>query len=359
MKGSIRIIMAERKKSFQFQSDEIAAFCDQIAILLNSGIPIYEGTFIMSEEVEHGETKRILTQIDAQVKENKPLFQVLEDTKAFPAYMVSMVRVGEVTGKLEDVMILLARYYEREGRIKSNIRTVISYPLMLFCMMAVVLAVLVSKVLPMFQKVFDELNVDAAKTSGDFMTAGMTAGKVVAAIMAVIFVIAAVLILWYGTKTGKEKLNAFAGSFILTRGISQKLATGQFISSMSLMISSGIETVEGLELAREVVKNPAVSKKIDQCLTYVDQNDTLAEALNKCGLLKGIQGRMVLVGSRTGSMDAVFQKLSNQYDEEIEENLSRVSSGIETGLVITLSCVVGAILISVMMPLVSIISSIG
>lgn len=352
--------MAENKgKSFQFQSDEVAAFCDQIAILLNSGIPIYEGTYIMSEEIEDGETKKILTQIDQEVKENKPLFQVLDDTKVFPAYMVQMVRVGEVTGKLEEVMVLLARYFERESRIKSNIRTVVSYPLMLFCMMAVVLAVLVTKVLPMFQKVFDELNTDAAETSGNFMALGMSAGKVVSGIMAAIFVIALILILWYRTKTGRERMNAFAGSFVLTRGISQKLAIGQFISSMSLMISSGIETVEGLELAREVVKNPNISKKIDECLTYVNQNDTLAEALNKSGLLKGIQGRMVSVGSRTGSMDAVFQKLSKQYDEEIEESLSRLSSGIETALVITLSCVVGAILISVMMPLVSIISSIG
>ncbi|MBO7634758.1 MAG: type II secretion system F family protein, partial [Lachnospiraceae bacterium] len=115
-------------KKKKFNSDEIAMFCDQIAMLLKGGISVYEGTYMLYSEMEDAKTKEVLRQIDLQVKENIPLYKALTATGAFPEYMVHMVEVGEKTGRLEDVMKSLAEYYERDSRVKAGLRSAIAYP---------------------------------------------------------------------------------------------------------------------------------------------------------------------------------------------------------------------------------------
>lgn len=352
--------MANNQKDLKkFTSTEVSAFCEQIAILLNGGIPLYEGAYMLMNEVEDHRTKAVLKKLDDSLRDNLSFHESLEATNAFPAYMIYMVRIGELTGKLEDVMRSLSSYYERETRIKSSIRNVVSYPLMMFVMMAVVLFVLVVKILPMFEKVFDELNKNVAASSSNMMSFGLTAGKVIAIVMIVIFVFVAAILLWSRTKSGKDKIYQFSCVFFATKKVAKKLAIGKFISAMALMISSGMGTKEALELAETVIDHREVKKKIKDCMILVDDNGVLEDALKDTQLLSGMQGRMVSVGAKTGVIDVVFEKLSKQYDEEIEGVMNGISSTVETSLVITLSVIVGAILISVMLPLVSIISSIG
>ena len=349
----------KREKIKKFSTDEIAGFCEQVAIILNGGIPLYEGAFILYNEVEDLKTKAVLKQIDDLLRENKPFYQALEATGAFPSYMVYMVRIGELTGKLEDVMRSLAAYYERESSVKTGIKNVVSYPLVMFAMMAVILLILVIRILPLFENVFAELASNAAENTGNMMSFGITAGKVIAGIMAGLFILAGMILLWYKTSKGREIIYRFGCGFFITGKIMEQMAVGKFISAMSLMISSGIDMEEALSMAGSVVEHKSVKEKVDKCHEMVKQEASLDEALKETGLITGMRGRMISVGARTGVMDTVFEKLSSKYDEEIDASLGRLSSIVETVLVAGLSIIVGGILISVMLPLVSIITSIG
>lgn len=349
----------EKKKGIRFSSEEIAGFCNQIAIILKGGISLYEGVYILSEEVEEKATKQILEQMDSALKDNKTFYQALEQTKAFPNYMLYMVKVGERTGKLETVMEALAAYYERESNMKAGIRNVVTYPLMMFAMMVIILFVLVIKILPMFEHVFHQLTVDVADSSSRIMSFGLLMGKIVAIISAVILLLVIALRIWYQTKAGKKGMDAFAARFILTRKAAKLMATGKFMSAMSLMLSSGLDTKEALEMASQVVEHKEVNKKITGCISLIEDKASLEEAMKTEKLVSGMQGRMVSVASKTGVLDEVLGNISQQYDETIDQYLSSMCARIETSLVVALSLVVGAVLISIMFPLVSIISSIG
>lgn len=338
---------------------EVSAFCEQIALILNGGIPIYEGTYILYKEMENPTLKEILKEVDALVKDNIPLYEALEKTNAFPAYMVHMVKIGETTGKLEEVMGSLARYYEREDAIKSSIRNVVFYPIMLFAMMGVILIVLVAKILPMFQNVFQELDADVASSSDNMMSASMWIGRIVAVVVLVVFVLVVALVLWYRTKSGRRILTNLGNRLPFTRKVMYRLGIGKFVSAMSLMITSGLDSNESLNLVEELVEHPKVKKKITGCKEQVAQNVALEEALKENKLVTGMNGRMVSVGAKTGVLDVVFQKLSGRYDAEIDQSLSSISTVVETVLVVSLSVIVGLVLVSVMLPLVSIISAIG
>ncbi len=338
---------------------EVSTFCEQIALILNGGIPIYEGIYILYMEMENPELKGILKEVDALVKDNIPLYEALQKTEAFPSYMVHMVKIGETTGKLEEVMSSLAHYYEREDTIKANIRNVVFYPIMLFAMIGVILIVLVSKILPMFQNVFEELDTDVASSSGDMMSASMWIGRIIAIVVLVIFAVVIAMVLWYRTQSGRRNLTKLGNRLPFTRKVMYRLGIGKFVSAMSLMITSGLDSNESLALVEELVDQPVVKNKITGCKEQVAQHVALEEALKDNKLITGMNGRMVSVGAKTGVLDVVFQKLSGRYDAEIDQSLSSISTIVETVLVVSLSLIVGLVLISVMLPLVSIISSIG
>ncbi len=350
---------ASKKTRKKFNSDEIAMFCDQIAMLLNGGISVYEGTYMLYSEMEDSKTKEILRQIDEQVKENIPLYKALDSTGAFPEYMIHMVQVGEKTGRLEEVMKSLAEYYEREGRVKAGLRSAIAYPMILFAVMACIMVVLVWKILPMFERMFNELSSDVATSTENVLTAGLAAGRIIAVIICALFAVVLLVVLWSRTKTGSKVLAKAANGFGPIRKIMILMATGKFVSSLALMMASGTDIREGLERELENCDNEIVRKRIKNCLELYTDGAPFDEAIRKSGLIVGMEARLISVASKTGETDVIFTKLSEQYNDKTSQALGRLTTVIETTLVVVLSLMVGAVLLAVMLPLVSMISSVG
>lgn len=347
------------KKLKKFNSDEIANFSDQTAMLLNSGVTIDEGMHMLFAEVEDKNTGAVLHIIDEKVSAGSSFNEALSETGAFPEYFVHMVKVGEDTGKLEDVMRALSVYYERESRTKQNIKSAVTYPSVLFAMMTVIIVVLVWKILPLFENMLAELNKDVAEATRRAMNAGLTAGKVVAVVTCVLLAVLVAGLLWYRTTSGEKAIRSIAGKIGFTRKTGEIMATGKFVSSLALMVSSGIDVREAIASEADACTDKTVRKKLDKCLSLFDSGISYDEALREAGILSGVEARLVNVAVKTGSADAALTKLGEQYSERTDKRLSRVSGIIETTLVVTLSVVIGAVLVSVLLPLVSMISSIG
>ena len=347
------------RKNKKFSTEEIAGFSSQIAVVLKSGISLYEGIYMLEEEVEEGSTKEILRQVEDSLNESMSFYDALKQTKAFPDYFLEMVHIGEESGKLESVMASLCEYYERESNIRHSIRSVVSYPLLMFGMIGIILFVLVGKILPMFETVFTNLNVEVASSSAKIMQFGMWTGRVMAIACVVVLVAAVGLLVWYQTESGKKVLKNFSGTFFVTKRTANLLAVGRFVSSLSVMMSSGMDPVESLKLAREVIGQKGIKDKVERCITTMETEQSFAKAIQQESIVTGMQGRMLAVAEKSGMLEEVLTDVGRQYDESIEEQLGRFCAKMETSLVLTLSVLVGGILISIMFPLVSIITSIG
>lgn len=347
------------KRNRRFSSEEIANFCDQTAMLLNSGVPIHEGIHILYTEIEDKKTKSVLAVIDEEVNSGQSLYRALEKADIFPEYMLHMVKVGETTGKLEEVMKALSAYYERDSRTKAGIKSAITYPLILFTMMAAILVVLVWKILPLFEDMLAQLNAEVADSTRNVMNAGLFAGKMIAISTCVILAITVILLVWYRTAPGENFIRKIAAGLGLTRKTYELLATGKFIASMSLVINSGVDIKEALILEIDSCSNPNVRKRLEKCLELYNKGESYDSALKTSEILTGVESRLINVAFKTGNADVAFEKLSTQYNERINKSLSRTSGIIETTLVVTLSVMIGAVLIAVMLPMVSMISSIG
>ena len=339
--------------------NEISAFCTQIAMVMKAGIPVSEGVEIMMEDMKNPAGKEILEHIHKKVELGSPLHLALEETNRFPKYVVDMCRIGEATGKLDDVMESLSAYYDREEAIAKNIKNAVTYPLIMIAMMLVVIAVLIIKVLPIFNDVFIQLGSEMTGFSRSVLNLGRLLGSYSFVFVGIIAVCAVVYFLLRGTEGGRRTLQRWGASFFATKKLNAKIASGRFAAAMSLMLASGLDTDQALDMVYRLVDNEFVRKKIDACKQYIAEGFTFADSLVRASIFSGIHARMVTVGFKTGSVDLVMNKLAERYEEEIDTQIGNIISILEPTLVAILSIIVGMILLSVMLPLMGIMSSIG
>ncbi|MDD2954826.1 MAG: type II secretion system F family protein [Oscillospiraceae bacterium] len=338
---------------------ETAAFCSQVTLLLRAGIPLYEGISLLLEDAEDERTRSILRVMTEKLDENAPLYLALRATGVFPDYMVSMAEIGAASGRLEEVMSSLSAYYEREQAMQARIRSAVAYPVLLFAMMSAVVILLAAKVLPMFRQVLEQLGGEMPAAAGAVMQVGMSAGTVLAWVLPGLLVLILLGALWGKTAPGKAFFGRLAATSVFTRKIASKSAAGRFASAMSLMLASGMDTDAALEMVPAVLENPYLGRKVEECRRMMKEGSSFSEAVAKAGIFPALFARMLTVGVKTGATDTVLAKLAGLYEDELEEALDRAVSLVEPLLIAVLSVVVGVILISVMLPLVGVMSSIG
>ncbi|MCL2851993.1 MAG: type II secretion system F family protein [Defluviitaleaceae bacterium] len=338
---------------------EIAAFCAQMSMIVKSGISIAEGIGIMHDDASNPAGREIMSVIHGEVEIGSPLHMALEKTEKFPDYMVNMVEIGEATGKLENVMDALTTYYEREEAIARIVRSALAYPLVMISMMLAVIIILIVQVMPIFNEVFQGLGAQMTGFPLAVMNFGQALGTYSAAIVGVLAALALAFIVLRSTKSGREALDRFKENFFLTRGLYSKMASGRFASAMALMLASGMDTDKSLEMVHRLVRTPSVRDKIKLCQEKLEQGTRFSDALSEVGMFSGIYARMVSVAFKTGSMDTIMEKLAVRYEEETNTQINNIISIVEPTLVAVLSVIVGVILLSVMLPLMGIMSAIG
>lgn len=350
--------MAKEAKK-QYSARELSAFCLQVSILLRSAIPLDEGLSVMAEDAAGEEEKKILIHMSEEVELGSPFSKVLEETKAYPAYVIRMARLGEETGTLDQMMEALAEYYEKEHILTKNIKSAVTYPIIMIFMLLVVLFVLFTKVMPIFEKVYEQLgaamspvSLAATRLGGIFCGAALAVG--------ILLVLAAGFV-WLLSKKGKRIFFVERLILWIKRRSKIALATAnrRFTSVLALTLHSGLDLDKGMELAAELVENPAVEEKINACRDELEIGSDYYTSMKNTGLFKGFYVQMIKVGTRSGKLDSVMEEISQSYEEDADTAIEGMVSRFEPTVVAVLAIAVGLILLSVMLPLVGVLSAIG
>ena len=350
--------MEKQVQEKPFTNMEISAFCGQIALILKSGISSLEGITIMLEDTASAGEKDILQAILDHMQETGSMYQALENTGLFPSYMLHMIQIGEETGTLDEVMSALSEHYDREDSIAKSIKNAVTYPLIMAGMMVVVIIVLLVKVMPIFNQVFIQLGTEMTGFSRTLMGIGNAINHYSIVFVAILVVIAALILFGTRTASGKQMSRNIGYKFRFTRVIYEEIAACRFASGMALTLSSGLNPERSMELVSALNDDVHFQKKIDACQSLIDEGQDLAEALHGTGILTGMYARMASIGAKTGSMDQVMDNIAGLYQDDIDTRMNNSLAVLEPTLVIALSLIVGVILLSVMLPLMGIMSSI-
>lgn len=351
--------MATKIEQKMLTNRELSVFCAQISMLLRSGIAVPEGIRIMLEDIEDAEGERILTSLLDCCELGTPLSDALIQSKVFPKYLMDMVRIGEATGKLEEVMAALERYYDREETVSKNIRSAVRYPVVMIVMMVLVVGVLVVKVLPIFNQVFIQFGTEMTGLGGSILRIGMTLSQYSLWFVGLLAAAALFLLYLSATPQGRALRSRLGMRFFATKKIYERRANASFTSALALMLASGLDTDKSLEMAAQLVDHPVVKARIEDCQKSIAQGTNFASALVEAKLFSGVYGRMISIAFKTGTADSAIQQLADQYSMELENEINDRIFMVEPTLVAVFSVIVGIILLSVMLPLMGIMSTIG
>lgn len=345
------------EKVYSYQ--ELSAFCLQISLLLEAAVPLDEGLAIMAEDAVTKEEKERLLFMAEETELGEPFYIAMEKTKAFPSYVVRMAKLGQQTGTLDQMMESLAVYYEKEFFMMRNVKNALTYPIIMVGMLLVVLFVLFTKVMPIFEDVYTQLGASMSPISQSAIRlGGMFSGGalIVAALLAI-----AVAVIYICSLFGKKirLVETMIDRFKRRSKIALSIANRRFTAVLALTLHSGMEMSKGLELAEELVENSKVQEQIRTCNQNLEDGVSYYDAMKSTRLFSGFHIQMIKVGSRSGHLDQVMEKISEDYEQQADISIDNMIARLEPTIVAVLAVAVGLILLSVMLPLVGVLSAIG
>lgn len=346
-----------KSKEHGLSAAELSNFCGQVALILEAGLPLYDGMETLAGADKGSENADIYVSASKGVTEKGSLYDALKEDSRWPSYLVEMVGIGERSGQLDKVMRGLEDYYAREDRIRSSIVSAVTYPMVLGVMLIVIVLILLWKVLPVFRRVLNSMGVGLSESGAMLMQFGVAVGWIILALVAVLVIAVVAGAVLMRTKHRDKVMGLVQKILPSLKQLNQKLSAARVASVLSMMLSSGFPTDEALEMTSHVLDDRDAASKVDSIRQHLQDGDTFAESITKTGLFHELHNRMITMGSATGREDQVLGKLALLYEEQVEEGITRLVAIIEPTLVALLSVVIGAVLLSVMLPMAGILSS--
>ena len=339
---------------------ELSAFCGQMSMMLSAGISSVEALSILRDSLEHPQARAILSQAVQALEAGETLYAALSAPKdAFPRYLLDMVDTGERAGQLDTVFASLSSYYERRDALAKEIRSAVAYPLVMIVMMLAVILVLVIQVMPVFQQVYSQLGTQMNPFSSWVLNLGVWLSRYSLVLVGIAAAFALALLSLTRTPKGKAGLTALGRRLPGIRCILRAVALSRFADGMAITLHSGLDTDESLELAGRLTESELLRGKIEACRRQTAQGTDLGTAFRENEIFSGIYAKMVSIGILSGSLDTVMAQVADQYAQDASERISRTVGRLEPTLVAGVSILVGMILLSVMLPLMGVMSHIG
>ncbi len=338
---------------------ELSYFCGQMSMIIRAGISSIEGLYMMADDSEAtADEKKLYKELQTKLEEGGYLYTALESVGVFPSYMVNMTRIGEETGTLDNVMDALRRHYTREEEIRQSIRQAVTYPIVMAGMILVVILVLLLQVMPVFRQVFRQLGSEMTGFAGALFSAGDIIRRYSIVFVVILVAILLIAVICVRTEGGRKAGIGFLSKFRFFKKLRNDISTSRFADGLALALRSGFSPDFGIEMVSEIIEDKAFSAKIDTCKQKLTDGSPFDEALKESQILSGVPARMMTIGNRTGSADTVMEQISDLSQKRIDTSISNALGTIEPVLIVLLSLIIGAILMSVMFPLLGIVSSI-
>ena len=344
----------------QFTNQEISAFCEELGWLLHSGVSVGEGLRLMEEDETETVRKGLLSVMAEKTEEGDSFAEVLKETECFPGYACGSIAAGEKTGRLEEALGALKQYYEERERISRYMRNALLHPSFLLLLMLAVLGVLLTMVLPTFRSVYASLGGEMTGIAGVILRVGIWLKEKIWVFLFLFGAAICLVLLFSVWEAFREKIISFWKKWAGDSGVMRKVNAAAVAQVMAMGLGSGLVLEETMELAAEVMADvPKAKKRCLHCREQLLSGIPLVEALKQSEVLPAASCRLLGVGIQAGNGDAVMAEIAKKLSEEAETAMTNRVDKIEPVLVLSVSVLVGMVLLLVMLPLINIMETIG
>lgn len=360
--------LSEKGKEFAFptfgggvKSKELAIFTRQFSVMIDAGLPLVQCLEILAGQQENKTFQKILTGVRGSVEGGATLSSSMKQyEKVFDPLYYNMVEAGETGGILDTILQRLSSYIEKNVKLKRAVKSALIYPISVLGIAAGVIALLLWKVVPIFVTLFAGLGADLPLPTRMVIGLSNFVGSIWG-LFILLFVIGGGvgLNLWYKTPQGRLAIDATILKLPVLGMLMRKIAVARFTRTLGTLISSGVPILEGLDITARTSGNAVVERAISKTRKAVEAGRSLVDPLKETEVFPGMVTQMIAVGEQTGAMDAMLQKIADFYEEEVDAAVKDLLTALEPVMIVFLGLVVGGIVISMYLPLFSLIGKLA
>ena len=340
--------------------EEMGSFFENMAMMIKAGITTNEAVGLLKEETEPDDRIMLhtLTELSEQMSAGSSLEDAMRAAGTFPDYAVDMIHAAEYTGRLEGTLFHLSEYYRSEETMKKTLVSAVRYPIILLCLVIAVLAVMLKMVFPAFYGVYNNLTGSLSSSSFRYIDVSFAICRVMLIVMVILAAAMLVgILLWRGGK--KDGVQKFLTRFPAFARLFEDLDLYRFTACFDMFISSGEMQDEALKKSMPVTETAPLREKLGRCVEKMTQGLSFSQTAYEERLYDPINNRMLIPAERSGMLDSILQKILRSLKENNEAHISRIANTIEPLLTGLMMIFIGLMLISLMIPLIGIMNSIG
>ncbi len=353
--------LGRRKK---VKAKELAVFTRQFSVMIDAGLPLVQCIDILGEQQQNPFFKDVLRQVRQNVEEGSTLFQALErHPKVFDGLYTHMVEAGETGGVLDLILQRLATLIEKVVKLKRSIVSASIYPAAVILVAIVAIAVILIVVIPQFEQIFLGLlgpgEALPLPTRIVMAFSGFLAGWGGLALLVFLIGSGVGISFYYKTDKGRWQIDSLLLKTPIFGAILRKVAVARFSRILSTLLSSGVPILQSLDITAKTAGNVVIEDAILKVRAGVERGENFVEPLKATNVFPHMVGQMIGVGEQTGALDAMLGKIADFYEDEVDTAIADLLAMIEPVLIAFLGVTIGSIVISMYLPLFTLIGKLS
>ncbi|KJS22431.1 MAG: hypothetical protein VR72_05065 [Clostridiaceae bacterium BRH_c20a] len=339
---------------------DLALFCRQLSFMLEAGISLVMGLQIIADNQAPPGIKKLAQDLTKELRSGHSFAESCElYNDKLPPLLIDMVAAAEVGGFLDSSLERLANYFEKEVQTKEKVKTAMIYPLVVLIIAALAISIVFVFVVPVFGGILKDMNVPIPLSTQIILAISLYFNKYWYLLISGIFLLCLTLMFYLKTPKGKKQADNLLFVIPILKDLAQKVIVARFCRTLANLLHSGVPILQALEVVERTIGNAALKEEIDKCKKNVTDGRSLTESFREGKVFPPMVIQMMAVGEHSGNLDELLVKVSDYYDGEVAEATDRLPKLIEPIMIVLLGIVVGAVVMGVLLPMFSVMSSIG
>jgi type IV pilus assembly protein PilC len=332
---------------------DLTIFARQFATMIGAGLSLTKCLTILGDQTESAALKTTLGQVGRDVEAGQSLSDAMSrHPKIFPDIFINMIRSGETGGVLDEVLNRLADHFERDQMIKGRIKSAMTYPIAMLCLVLLILIAMLIFVVPTFQTMFASMGGTLPLPTQVLVNISQGARGWAGLITLVVAIALFVAFRWWkATDSGMLIWDTIKLNMPVFGKLIRKMALARFTRTFGTLVSAGVPILSALDIVGSTAGNEVIAQAVRKVRSAIKEGETIARPLSESPVFPAMVVQMISVGEETGALDAMLQKVAEFYDEEVTAGVDGLTSLIEPIMMATLGLIVGGIVIALYMPM--------
>ncbi|MFA5085046.1 MAG: type II secretion system F family protein [Candidatus Omnitrophota bacterium] len=332
--------------------DDLVIFSRQLATMVDAGIPLVGALDILGDQIENKTFGEIISKIRNDVETGTSFSDAIsKHKKVFSPLFVNMVKAGESSGMLDEILDRLALYLEKTSSLQKKISSALIYPAVVSGMAFGITLLLLLKVIPVFKNIFSGFGAEMPKPTAVLIAISDGLLKYFPAIIVIVSVAVFFALKYVRSEKGRFKYDSLLLKLPIFGVLFTKVAISKFTRTLSTLIKSGVPILNALEIVGKTSGNKAVEYAVETVRANVREGESIAEPLARSKIFPSMVVRMVSVGEQSGELEKMLSKIADFYDEQVDTTVSGLTSLIEPLIIAFLGIVIGTIVICMFLPI--------